>query len=131
MVTGKVTWGEGTVDKPGDRKILGNSTPRYASGITAGADYKGFDFEMFWQGLGKRDYFGGWGGAQFWGFTDEWCTPQTTSLDYWTEDNRDAYFPKLHHYSVNGSNHNTSSTLHAQCSIPAFEERYIGLYCSI
>ena len=106
---GKVTWGEGTVDKPGDRKILGNSTPRYAYGITAGADYKGFDFEMFWQGIGKRDYFGGWGGAQFWGFTDEWCTPQTTSLDYWTEDNRDAYFPKLHHYSVNGSNHNTSS----------------------
>ena len=41
---GKVTWGEGTVDKPGDRKILGNSTPRYAYGITAGADYKGFDF---------------------------------------------------------------------------------------
>ena len=39
---GKVTWGEGTVDKPGDRKILGNSTPRYAYGITAGADYKGF-----------------------------------------------------------------------------------------
>ena len=37
---GKVTWGEGTVDKPGDRKILGNSTPRYAYGITAGADYK-------------------------------------------------------------------------------------------
>jgi len=105
----KVTWGEGTVDKPGDRKILGNSTPRYAYGITAGADYKGFDFEMFWQGIGKRDYFGGWGGASFWGFTDEWCTPQTTSLDYWTEDNRDAYFPKLHHYSVNGANHNTSS----------------------
>ena len=105
----KVTWGEGTVDKPGDRKILGNSTPRYAYGITAGADYKGFDFEMFWQGIGKRDYFGGWGGPSFWGFTNEWCTPQTTSLDYWTEDNRGAYFPKLHHYSVNGANHNTSS----------------------
>ena len=99
----KVTWGEGTVDKPGDRKILGNSTPRYAYGITAGADYKGFDFEMFWQGIGKRDYFGGWGGPSFWGFTNEWCTPQTTSLDYWTEDNRGAYFPKLHHYSVNGA----------------------------
>ena len=105
----KIDWGEGTVDKPGDRKILGNSTPRYAYGITAGADYKGFDFEMFWQGIGKRDYFGGWGGAQFWGFTDQWCTPQTTSLDYWTEDNKDAYFPKLHHHGVNGGNHQTSS----------------------
>lgn len=105
----KIDWGEGTVDKPGDRKILGNSTPRYAYGITAGADYKGFDFEMFWQGIGKRDYFGGWGGAQFWGFTDEWGTPQTTALDYWTKENPNAYFPKLHHYGVNGGNHSTSS----------------------
>ena len=126
----KIDWGEGTVDKPGDRKILGNSTPRYAYGITAGADYKGFDFEMFWQGIGKRDYFGGWGGAQFWGFTDEWGTPQTTALDYWTKENPNAYFPKLHHYGVNGGNHSTSP-LYAECSILAFEERYIGLYCSI
>lgn len=106
---GKVSYGSNTVDDPGDRKIIGNSTPRYSYGITAGADWKGFDFEMFWQGIGKRDYWGGNGGAQFWGFTDEWCTPQTTALDYWTEDNRDAYFPKLHHYGVNGGNHQTST----------------------
>ncbi len=106
---GKISYGSNTVDDPGDRKIIGNTTPRYSYGITAGADWKGFDFEMFWQGIGKRDYWGGNGGAQFWGFTDEWCTPQTTSLDYWTEDNRDAYFPKLHHYGVNGGNHQTST----------------------
>lgn len=104
---GKITYGDYTLDNPGDRKIIGNSTPRYAYGITAGADWKGFDFEMFWQGIGKRDYFGGNGGAQFWGFTDEWCVPQTTSLDYWTTENTDAYFPKLHHYGVNSGNHQT------------------------
>jgi len=104
---GKIDIGKNTLDDSGDRKIIGNSTPRYSYGITAGFDYKGFDFEMFWQGIGKRDYW--LGGSQFWGFTDEWCTPLTSSLDYWTEDNRDAYFPRLHHYGVNGCNHQVST----------------------
>lgn len=104
---GKIDIGKNTLDDSGDRKIIGNSTPRYSYGITAGFDYKGFDFEIFWQGIGKRDYW--LGGSQFWGFTDEWCTPLTSSLDYWTEDNRDAYFPRLHHYGVNGGNHQVST----------------------
>lgn len=104
---GKIDIGKNTLDDSGDRKIIGNSTPRYSYGITAGFDYKGFDFEMFWQGIGKRDYW--LGGSQFWGCTDEWCTPLTSSLDYWTEDNRDAYFPRLHHYGVNGGNHQVST----------------------
>lgn len=104
---GKIDIGKNTLDDSGDRKIIGNSTPHYSYGITAGFDYKGFDFEMFWQGIGKRDYW--LGGSQFWGFTDEWCTPLTSSLDYWTEDNRDAYFPRLHHYGVNGGNHQVST----------------------
>lgn len=104
---GKIDIGKNTLYDSGDRKIIGNSTPRYSYGITAGFDYKGFDFEMFWQGIGKRDYW--LGGSQFWGFTDEWCTPLTSSLDYWTEDNRDAYFPRLHHYGVNGGNHQVST----------------------
>lgn len=104
---GKIDIGKNTLDDSGDRKIIGNSTPRYSYGITAGFDYKGFDFEMFWQGIGKRDYW--LGGSQFWGFTDEWCTPLTSSLDYWTEDNHDAYFPRLHHYGVNGGNHQVST----------------------
>lgn len=104
---GKIDIGKNTLDDSGDRKIIGNSTPRYSYGITAGFDYKGFDFEMFWLGIGKRDYW--LGGSQFWGFTDEWCTPLTSSLDYWTEDNRDAYFPRLHHYGVNGGNHQVST----------------------
>lgn len=104
---GKINVGKNTLDDPGDRKIIGNSTPRFAYGITAGFDFKGFDFEMFWQGVGKRDYM--LGGGSFWGFTDEWCTPQTSALDYWTPENTDAYFPRLHHYSVNGGNHQTST----------------------
>ena len=91
----KIDIGDNTLANPGDRKIIGNSTPRFAYGITAGLEYKGFDFEMFWQGIGKRDWFPGSGTAAFWGFTDEWQTPLTTSLDYWTTENTGAYFPKL------------------------------------
>ncbi|MCD8313347.1 MAG: TonB-dependent receptor [Bacteroidales bacterium] len=93
---GKIDIGSNTLSDPGDRKVIGNSTPRFAYGITGGFEYFGFDFEMFWQGIGKRDV--ALGGAQFWGFTDEWQVPLTTNLDYWTTDNTDAYFPRLHHY---------------------------------
>ena len=91
----KINDGDNTLGKPGDRKVIGNSTPRFAYGITAGCEYKGFDFEMVWQGIGKRDWFPGEGSAAYWGFTNEWQTPLTTSLDYWTTENRNAFFPKL------------------------------------
>ncbi|WP_308550014.1 TonB-dependent receptor [uncultured Parabacteroides sp.] len=89
---GKITRGKNTLDDMGDQKIIGNSTPRYSYGFTAGFEYKGFDFEMFWQGIGKRDYM--CGGNSFWGFTSEWDTPLTNALDYWNENNRDAYYPR-------------------------------------
>lgn len=97
---GVVNDGENTTDNPGDFSIIGNNTPRFAYGITAGFEYKGFDFEMFWQGIGKRDYWLGHGnGNGFWAFPDEWETPTKANLDYWTESNTDAYYPRLHLYN--------------------------------
>lgn len=103
----KIDIGDNTLANPGDRKIIGNSTPRLAFGITAGLEYKGIDFEMFWQGIGKRDWFPGSGSAAYWGFTNEWQTPLTTSLDYWTPENTNAFFPRLGW--ANGGNRNTST----------------------
>lgn len=103
----KIDIGDNTLANPGDRKIIGNSTPRFAFGITAGLEYKGIDFEMFWQGIGKRDWFPGSGSAAYWGFTNEWQTPLTTSLDYWTPENTNAFFPRLGW--ANGGNRNTST----------------------
>ena len=34
------------------------------------------------------------GGNYFWGLTNEWNVPQQHSLDYWTPDNPDAYWPR-------------------------------------
>lgn len=88
----KIDWGDNSVNNPGDKVIIGNSTPRYSFGFTAGFEYKNFDFEMFLQGIAKRDYM--CGGAHFWGYTSQWDTPLKSSLNYWTEDNKDAYFPR-------------------------------------
>lgn len=38
----------------GDQIIMGSEDPRYEFGIRANATYKGFDFSMFWQGVGKQ-----------------------------------------------------------------------------
>ncbi|MDR1454264.1 MAG: TonB-dependent receptor [Tannerella sp.] len=89
---GEIDYGDNTLSNPGDRKVIGNSTPRFSFGISAGVDFKQFDFQMFWQGIGKRDYMPG--GGHFWGFNGEWATPLKPALDYWTEDNPGAYFPR-------------------------------------
>lgn len=98
---GKITYGKGTVDDPGDRKIIGNSEPRYANGIKINADWKGFDLNLFFQGIGKRDVE--LGGNQFWGFGNEWHVPFKHALDSWAEDNRDAYFPRSTYDNVTGN----------------------------
>lgn len=91
---GQIDWGDSTTDNPGDRRVIGNSTPRYQYGINAGLDYKGFDLSMFWQGVGKRDVWAG-GPYTFGAVGNQW---QSAALkehaDYWSVDNPDAFFPR-------------------------------------
>lgn len=54
---GIITSGDNTADNPGDRKIIGNESPRYKYSITANLQYKGFDLDVMFQGVGKRDYW--------------------------------------------------------------------------
>lgn len=116
---GKITWGNNTIDDPGDRRIIGNSTPRYSFGITLTADYKGFDFNLFVQGVGKRDspanhYTGEYRFANFvWGVPRQGAYAQTTMWepqhnrwsDYNTpEENARAYFPRFYFSDENMKN---------------------------
>ena len=84
---GKVSWGSSTLADPGDRKVIGNTTPRYQFGLDLNASWKGFDFRMFFQGVMKRDY---WQGSQFmFGYTgDQWnCAGLTQMEDYFRDEN--------------------------------------------
>lgn len=93
---GKVTYGSNTISDPGDRKIIGNSTPRYSFGINSGINYKNLSLNVFFQGIGSMDF---WPSDGNW----TWFFPFNAGhveryyiTDTWTEDNRDAYFPAAH-----------------------------------
>ncbi len=93
---GVISSGDNTLANHGDLKIIGNSTPRYRVGLNLDAEWKGFDFSVFFQGVMKRDWAFGQGDAYFWGATGNvWqsaCFKE--HLDYWREDNLKAYYPK-------------------------------------
>lgn len=85
--------GEGTPEKSGDLVLLGDSNPRYLYGINAAAQWKGFDFSMFWQGVGRRKFV-----VQpetLGPLVQSYQMPWTIHRDYWTPENTDAYFARL------------------------------------
>jgi TonB-linked SusC/RagA family outer membrane protein len=91
---GKVDWGNDKVGDTGDRVVIGNSTPRYSYSLFTDASWKNFDFSLFLQGVGQRDYFTG--SNMFFGVTgSEWQSSLFTEhLDRWSEDNPNGFFPK-------------------------------------
>jgi TonB-linked SusC/RagA family outer membrane protein len=113
--------GANTVDDPGDRKIIGNTTPRYQFGATLGISYKNFDWSVILQGTGKRDYwlggyayfpFGGAGASDavfqpvFSNQTDYW-TPKDPEHDDYSPVNPNPALPRIYEYATStaiGSN---------------------------
>lgn len=97
---GKISTGENTVYNPGDRRIIGNSTPRFRFGLNANFNYKDFGLNIFFQGVAKRDVFISdrmlFGGSDTAGNYD-------TFMNSWTPDNTNA---KYHMY---GRSQNTSN----------------------
>lgn len=45
----------GTKENHGDLKVIGNAMPRFEYGFRIGGAWKGFDIDMFFQGVGKRN----------------------------------------------------------------------------
>ena len=84
---------DGIIDSK-DKFILGNAFPRYTFGFTYGLNWKGIDFSMFWQGVGKRDMM----------LRGELIEPYHANysytiykhqLDFWTPTNPEARWPRL------------------------------------
>lgn len=118
---GKVDGGQGTAGDPGDRRVIGNSTPRYNFGLNLTAGWKGFDLKVFFQGTLKRDYYPGSGDAVFWGACGigKWqATGFKEHLDFFRDDpndplglNLDSYYPKA---NWSGSRNNQAQTRYLQ-----------------
>lgn len=100
---GKVGIGSNNVDNPGDRKILGNSLPSFSYGISASAQWNGFDVSAFFQGTGNHYWYPAGQSMPFWG---PYSYPYLSFLqkdflaDVWTAENTDAYFPRAMAYSA-------------------------------
>ena len=96
----KISSGNNSLSDPGDRTIIGNSRSRYTFGLSAAADWNGFDLSLFFQGVGKKDYYPGAGDLYFWGIYSQPWTNITYGnyYDHWTEDNPNAYFPRMKAY---------------------------------
>lgn len=88
---GKIDQGEGTVTNSGDKKVIGNSSPRYQFGITGGLSWKNFDFSIFFQGVAKRDIWTT--DHATWGYISGGTPLWNVYKDSWTPENRDAYYP--------------------------------------
>ncbi|MGQ1944403.1 SusC/RagA family TonB-linked outer membrane protein [Ornithobacterium rhinotracheale] len=102
---GIISQGAGTVDNPGDQVIIGNSTPRYNYSFRFSGDWNNFDFSVFFQGIGKRDWFPGDKAYDFWGpysFPSLSFIHKDFMSNVWSEDNPNAYFPRPRGYQTYG-----------------------------
>ena len=99
----KINDGKRTLDDHGDLRVIGNTSPRYTLGFSGTVTWKNFDFNMFWQGILKRNLVPGsniwWGvatrgnngGAFYQGHDDYWRPANETNL---FGPNTDAYYAK-------------------------------------
>ena len=86
--------GDGVIKPDDDRFIVGNDFPRYTFGFTYGLEYKGFDFSMMWQGVGKRNKW--MRGESVEAFHNNNEGPvMDFHQDRWTPNNPDATYPRL------------------------------------
>jgi len=98
----RLTWDHG------DLKVIGNSTPRYEYSFRMNADFRGFDFGIFFQGIGKREIWGD-GFLAIPGYqSSDGAIPAVFAEDFWRPDRTDAFYPRP--YNMAGS----STTLNMQ-----------------
>lgn len=98
----KIDRGNNTLGDMGDMVIIGNSTPRYQYTIDGSISWKGLTVSVMFQGVGKRD----WNPEKdiyFWGSgSNAQVAVFKEHLDYWREDNKDAYYPKPYIHTASG-----------------------------
>ena len=93
----KINNGKGTLSDHGDLVKLGNSQARYHYGFSLNLSWYGFDMSMFWQGIGRQNMYPGDNNMMFWGpYSRAYSSfiPADLPGKVWSENNRDAYFPR-------------------------------------
>jgi len=106
---GKIDAGTNTLANPGDRRVIGNTTPRYAFGVNVNAAWRGISVSSFVQGIGKQQWAPNPEADYFWGqYNRPYDLIPTWQLKdgvIWTPENpsQDAFLPRYSGYSANGT----------------------------
>ena len=98
-----ISIGKNTVDDPGDREIIGNNQPRYHYGATLALQWAGIDFSIFFQGIGRQDWYPTSNAMAFWGpYARPYATylPKNFHTQIWSEENPNSYFPRPRGYTA-------------------------------
>jgi hypothetical protein len=66
-LNGEIEYNGLTLEDHGDLSIIGNSLPRYRFGLNFNASWNGIGLNLFFQGVGKRDWYPGYDSGYFWG----------------------------------------------------------------
>ena len=66
-LNGEIDYNGLAVDDCGDLSIIGNCLPRYRYGLNLSANWNGIGLNLFFQGVGKRDWYPGYDSGYFWG----------------------------------------------------------------
>ena len=78
-----------------DRTIIGNPFPRYSYSLTTNLGWKGFDLNVFFQGVGSRDSYVSGNGAWAFYSADFISSAFAIHRDAWTPANPNASYPRL------------------------------------
>ena len=103
---GTINYGAGTVDNHGDLDVIGNFLPHYQFGVNLDMNWNGFGVNLFFQGVGRRDWYPAVESGFFWGMynrpysfalkeyngdsvimdysTENWTVTNADQHPYWT-----------------------------------------------
>lgn len=109
--SGKIDTGDNTLKNPGDRRVIGNSLPRYNYSLRGDFQWYGFDFQIFFQGVGKISWMPAANCIYFWG-PYSYQRPTFIAKDFeklcWSSeegaDNSKTVFPRRRGRLMNSSN---------------------------
>lgn len=113
--------GDGIINPSGDRVKLGNSLPEYLYGASFWANWKGFDFNLSLQGIGRRLQKWTWPASSPWAHS-AYAAPAEVFKYRWSpnatpEQNAKAKYPML---SIQNE-----ANIHADCDFWLFNAGYM------
>jgi len=86
--------------------IIGNKEPRYLYNANIGLSWNGIDISAFFQGVGRQHRYPDGNNMMFWGgFARPYSSfvPANFLDNVWSEENPDAYLPKIRGYAAQGN----------------------------